>query len=243
MKQSLSLIILSLIFFQSGAQEMGPTTNTFDSSLIKNEEYTFTWYMFQDTLRHEIGRVTTKIIEKGGETTFITDVKMPNATMPWIDSTVVKTKDFAPVYHVSQNRNRDMAMHYGKGVTGFYLDNKTGKRIELDENPTGSYFDSSSYPHLIRWMPLKEGYQETISIFDFNPNAKIGKLTVTIKDVSSVQLKVTNGTIDAWKVYVTDDISDNQVNNYYFIDKETHELIKQEIEVQGRKMVMERTNL
>ncbi len=243
MKQSLLLLVLSFIFFQSGAQEMGPSNNSFDSSLIKNEEFTLTWYMLQDTLRHEMGRVATKILKNNNEITFITNVKLSNATEPWIDSTIVKTKDFSPVYHSSQNQNRNMAMQYGDSVTGIYLDKKTNQSIELDENPIGSYFDSSSYPQLIRWLPLKEGYQETLSIFDFNPNAKTGKLTVSIKNVTPVQIELKKGSIKAWKVYVTDDISSNQVKNYYFIEQNTRILIKHEIEIPGRKMVMERTDL
>lgn len=243
MKQLVSLLILSTVLFQSTAQETGPFNVTFDSSLIKNEEYTLTWYMLQDTVKLEMGKVTTRIQKSEFETLFITDVKMQRATSPWIDSTIVKTKDFAPVYHASQNQNRDMAMYYKDGVEGFYLDKKTNQKIELDESPIGSYFDSSSYPYLIRWLPLEEGYHQTIQIFDFNPNAKTGLLKVDIKEVSEVELSLKKGKTNAWKVYVTDEISDNQVNNYYYIDQDTRELIKHEIEVSGRKMVMERSDI
>ena len=242
MKQFVSVLFLSVLFFQSNAQVNGPSNITFDSSMIKNEEYTLTWYMLQDTLKHEMGKVTTRILKDEDEILFITNVKMQRATSPWIDSTIVKTKDFAPIYHASQNQNRDMAMHYNKGVKGFYLDKKTKQKIELDESPTGSYFDSSSYPYLIRWLPLEEGYRQTIQIFDFNPNAKTGLLKVDIKEVSEVELSLKKGNTRAWKVYVTDEISNNQVNNYYYIDQHTRELIKHEIEVSGRKMVMEKSD-
>jgi hypothetical protein len=42
-----------------------------------------------------------------------------------------------------------------------------------------------------------------------------------------------------WKVEATDDISNNAAVSTYYIDRSTRKILKQEIEIGGRKMLME----
>lgn len=140
-----------------GQQAIGPNNNPFDSTWIKDENYTMKWLVLQDTISHELGKVSTNIQQKGDKLILITHVAMPQLTEPWIDSTIVKLKDLAPLYHSSYNQNRDMVIHFEDRVTGYYNDKKTGKKTELDQEPAVSFFDSNSYPQLIRWLPLEEG--------------------------------------------------------------------------------------
>lgn len=50
------------------------------------------------------------------------------------------------------------------------------------------YFNSNSYPVMIRFAPLKENYTAEISIFDYNPNAKKGLIKAYILDVKNIDL-------------------------------------------------------
>jgi hypothetical protein len=111
---------------------------------------------------------------------------------------------------------------------------------QINETTTESYFDSNIYPQLIRWLPLNNGYQKTISIFDYNPNAKTGVIKAFVKNVEKSKIL---GNRDVWVVIVTDDISDNKAISTYYIDIKTRQLIRQEIDIQGRKMVIELSNL
>ncbi len=239
----LSALAFLTMLFSFGQQNINPKIISINPDLIKDETYTMKWYMIVDTLKHELGSVVTKIQKSGEKLTIITDVKLPQATKPWVDSTVVAIRDFSPIYHSSYNQNRDMAINYGKNVTGYHIDHKTGDKIELNESPTISFFDSSSYLQLIRFLPLAEGYTCTLDIFDFNPNAKTGTMAVHIKDVSSTQFTTKTGEREVWKVYVTDDISDNQANIFYYIEKSTGILLQQEVDITGRKMVMIREGI
>jgi len=225
-----------------GQEAIGPSNNPFDSTWIKDETYTMKWLMLQDTISHELGEVTTNIQQHGEKLILITHVNMPQLTETWVDSTIVKLKNLAPLYHSSYNQNRDMVIHFEDRVTGYYNDKKTGERTELDQEPTISFFDSNSYPQLIRWLPLEEGYEQVISIFDFNPNAQTGAITATIKAVDSEVMEIDGQSKEVWKVLVTDDISNNQIPSYYYIDKKSRILLKQEIKMPGRKMVMERVD-
>ena len=241
-KNIISLAFLFFLTLSYGQQAIGPSDNLFDSALIKDENYTMKWLVLQDTISHELGEVTTSIQHNGEKLTLITHVAMPQLTEPWVDSTIVKLKDLAPLYHSSYNQNRDMVIHFEDRVIGYYHDKKTGKKTELDQEQEASFFDSNSYSHLIRWLPLEEGYEQVISIFDFNPNAQTGVITATIKAVDSEVIEIDGQSKEVWKVLVTDDISNNQMPSYYYIDKKSRTLLKQEIEMPGRKMVMERVD-
>lgn len=238
-----SLLAFFIMFISFGQQNINPKNISINLDLIKDETYTMKWYMIQDTLKHEIGTIDTKIQRNGENIIIITDVNLPQSTKPWVDSTVVKMKNFSPIYHSSYNQNRDMAINYGMKVTGYHVDHKSGDKIELNESPTISFFDSSAYSQVIRFLPLAEGYTCTLDIFDFNPNAKTGTMAVHVKDVSSAQFTTKTGEREVWKVYVTDDISDNQANIYYYIEKSTGILLQQEVDITGRKMVMIREGI
>ena len=82
-------------------------------------------------------------------------------------------------------------------------------------------------------------YTKTITIFDFNPVKETGILNAIIKSVESDTFLINGSKREVWKVLVVDGISDYKVLSTLFIDKETRELLKQEIEMPGRKMAME----
>jgi hypothetical protein len=131
---------------------------------------------------------------------------------------------------------RDMVLNFGQNkATGYYLDKKSQKKDLVDEKISTQYFDSNSYPALIRFLPLKEHYSAEIPIFDYNPAAKKGVIKAYIEDVTSGEL---NGK-KVWILKTTDDIQDRKTISTYFIDKSTREVLKQEIDAGGRKMVIE----
>lgn len=209
-----------------------------ESKFIKNEISDAVWYAENGDQKIEIGKITTEI-KKVDKTKLLikTTVKMNQAPgKPWVDSTVVRVSDFQPIYHSSYNLMRDMVLNFEKNkATGYYLDKKSQKKDLVDEKISTQYFDSNSYPALIRFLPLKEHYSADIPIFDYNPTAKKGVIKAYIEDINSGEL---NGK-KVWIVKTTDDIQDRKTISTYFIDKSTREVLKQEIDAGGRKMVME----
>lgn len=213
-----------------------PGNSNIDSKLIKDETSEAVWYAENAGTKIEIGTIITDL-KKLNKTDLLikTTVKMKQAPDAWVDSTIVKTANFQPVYHSSFNAMRDMVLKSEKSkVTGYYLDKKAQKKDIIDM-PATDYFDSSSYPMLIRFSPLKEQYTAEISIFDYNPDAKKGIIKAYIQDVQKTEYKGKK----VWAVKTTDDIRDKTVIVTYYIDPETRKILKQEIDLGGRKMILE----
>jgi hypothetical protein len=235
----LFLIILIISSAQFFAQKtVTPSTIKLESKFIKNETSNAIWYAEKGNQKIEIGKISTQT-KKIDKTTLLieTTVKMNQAPdKPWVDSTLVKISDFQPIYHSSYNVMRDMILKFEKNkVIGYYLDKKSQKKDQIDEKISTEYFDSNAYPGLIRFLPLKEHYSTEIPIFDYNPTAKKGVIKAYIEDVNIGEL---NGK-KVWIVKTTDDIQDRKTIVTYYLDRITREVIKQEIDSSGRKMVME----
>ncbi len=215
-----------------------PLNHQADASLLKSETYIMDWLIIRDTIEIKIGEVETQIQKKEEVIYFITKVKMNQSTGVWIDSTLITSDNFKPVYHSSYNQEREMVLSFNNEVTGYYLDKQTGIKTQISEKINAQFFDSNFYPQLVRFLPLQENYATTISIYDYKPMAKIGVITATIKNTeeTSINFKGTNRRV--WKVDTTDDISDNEVKSIYYIDVTTRKILKQEINTGERKMVM-----
>ena len=215
-----------------------PNIVKLESKFIRDETSNIVWYAQKGDQKIEIGKITSEL-KKVDKTTLLikTSVKMNQAPeKTWVDSTLVKISNFEPIYHSSYNVMRDMTLKFEKNkVSGYYLDKKNQKKDVIDENVASEYFDSNSYPGLIRFLPLKEHYSTEMPIFDYNPAAKKGVVKAYIEDVNSGEL---NGK-KVWIVKTTDDIQDRKTIVTYCIDILTRKVLKQEIDSNGRKMVME----
>ncbi|WP_294276807.1 hypothetical protein [uncultured Chryseobacterium sp.] len=231
------LLFLQPVFSNAQQTVQTPKKNQVDGSLIKNEVYSMIWYALKDTAKVEIGKVETQILKSGKNITVSSTVKMKN--MPdWKDETVAEFSNFSPVKHTSFNVQRDILLDFGKEntVTGYYLDKTKNNRTEINETTEGKFFDSNLYTQLIRWLPLKEGYTTEMAIFDYNPASGKGIMKAYITGTK----KGTYKNKPVWMVSVTDDISQQKAVSTYYIDSKTRELLKQEIDMGPRKMVMER---
>lgn len=231
------LLFLQPVFSNAQQNVQTPEKNQIDRTLIKNENYSMVWYALKDTAKVEIGKVDTQILKSGNRITVNSTVKMKN--MPdWKDETIAGFPDFAPVKHTSFNVQRDMLLDFEKPdtVTGYYLDKTKNSRTEISETTAGKFFDSNLYTQLIRWLPLKEGYTTEMAIFDYNPASGKGIMKAYVTGTK----KGTYKNKPVWMVSVTDDISQKKAVSTYFVDSKTRELLKQEVDMGPRKMVMER---
>jgi len=241
MMKSILFSVLVITSLTSHAQSLlTPSKKAFDKKWIKNANYQMTWYALKDTSKFEIGKVTTQILTDKNNLTVITQVSMKNMKTPWIDSTVANIKTLKPVRHSSFNMQRDMVLNFGKIVTGSYNDKMKKNKSLISDTTKIDYFDSNLYPVLIGWLPLDNNYKQDISIYDYNPSAKIGVIKASVKNVTSNTYQTDkNGMRNVWVVTVSDEIGngENGVSTYYF-DKEDRKLWKQEIDANGRKMMM-----
>lgn len=234
-------IILMLSAIPGFAQSsLVPASNAFEKKWIKNDTYEMMWYFIRDTSKFEIGKVTTHIIPDAKKITVVAKVDMKNVKDPWVDSTVANRFTLEPIHHSSSNIQRDMVLNFGKVVTGFYNDKMKKQNTLINDTANATYFDSNLYPYLIGWLPLKEGYQQNISIYDYNPSAKIGVLSASVKDVKSgIYKSEKSGDRNVWVVTVSDEIAGDDASTIYYFDKEDRKLWKQELNIGDRKMIMQ----
>lgn len=242
-RQHMKVLITSLVLLISStitAQSLIPSKNVFESKWIKNVNYQMGWYVMRDTTKMKIADVHTSIKTDKNYITIITEVKMLNTTAQWIDTTIAELKTLKPIRHSSFNAQRDMNIVFGKVVSGYYHDKLKKEITVISDTTTTLYFDSNIYPTLINWLPLKEGYQQEISIYDYNP-AVNGVIGAGIKNVQSGSFNTDAGVKDVWIVTVKDDIAKGANDHFvYYIDKQDRRLWMQEINAGGRKMRMER---
>ena len=241
MNNFICFLLLTLGFSISAFSQEIPITpenNPADINLLKSETSKMDWYMIRDSIEIKIGEITTEIKEENESTLIITTVNMGQANSKWVDTTIVRTNSFEPVYHSSYNQQRDMVLKFDEKITGYYLDKQNDTTIQISEETDRSFFDSNFYPQLIRLLPLKDGYSNTILIFDYNPKSKTGIMTATIKDTKRSSINHNGELKQIWKVETTDEISGNSAISSYYIDISTRKILKQEIDFGDRKMIM-----
>ncbi len=219
-----------------------PGKNSFEKKWLKNETYQMTWFTIKDSVKFEIAEVSTTVSLDKKYITIVTVVNMKNSNLPWIDTTIADALTLQPIRHASYNSQRDMVLNFGKTVTGFYNDKTKQQDYLINDITSKNYFDSNIYPALITWLPLKEGYKQNISIYDYDPSGKMGVIKASVINVSSGTYESTkSGIKDVWAVTVADEIGKRK-NDFmiYYIDKTDRTLWKQEIHVAGRRMVLQR---
>jgi hypothetical protein len=240
MKLILSTIFLLPAFFVNSQTRLIPAKKVVDKKWLKNQQYQMAWYAIKDTVKFEIGKVTTQISNEKNRITVVTQVNMKKATSPWVDTTIADAKDLRPVYHSSYNAQRDMILNFGKIVTGFYTDKINNVTTQIRDTINEYYFDSNIYPALITWLPLKEDYKQDISIYDYNPRGKTGVLKAMVKDVKKgVFESAGSGIHQVWIVTISDEIGGEDAISTYYIDIADRKLWKLELDAGARKMTME----
>lgn len=234
------MILAITVVTQTIGQELSlsPINNPSNVDLLESEISKMSWFIVKDTTEVKIGEVYTEIKKGKDSIIMISTVLMEQASTKWVDSTIVTTQDFKPIYHSSYNQQRDMILNFGHIVTGYYLDKQTGNKALISEETNTSFFDSNFYPQLLRFLPLKEGYSKTISIFDYNPRSNIRAISATIKSTEKTTITFNKTPKQVWKVETTDDISNNTAVSTYYIETSSRKTIKQEVDFGGRKMIM-----
>ena len=241
MKLVITTIFAVLTIAGNAQMSLTPGKKVFEKKWIKNQTYQMEWFAMRDTSKFEMGSVSTQTLSDNKYLTIITRVNMKNSKAPWVDTTVAEIKTLKPIRHSSFNMQRDMVLTFGKIVTGFYNDKTKQQNTIISDTTTSEYFDSNLYPAFIGWLPLKDGYKQDISIYDYNPSSKIGVIKAIINNVkSSTYQSSLSGTKNVWVVTVSDEISNGKEDfMVYYIDKADRRLWKQEINAGGRKMMMQ----
>ncbi|WP_118972884.1 DUF3108 domain-containing protein [Taibaiella koreensis] len=238
MKYAITILITLITAQAYGQPVLVPGAHIVDLQWAKEGAQQMTWYALRDTLRMEIGSVRNQIIRERGTLISVTQVHLKKTAATWVDTSIALWPALKPVYHASYNAQRDMVLHFGPVITGFYYDKIKPDTQDINERVSSPYFDSNLYPQLLAWLPLKEGYRQTLAVYDYN-SAVSGLTEVHIVEVSSsTYSSARSGIRPVWIVKVNDNIGGSDNTSSYFFDKADRKLWQQEISAGERKMLM-----
>jgi len=143
MKLLITTIFAVLTIAGNAQMSLTPGKKVFEKTWIKNQTYQMKWFAIRDTSKFEMGEVSTQVVRDNRYLTLVTQVKMKISKAPWVDTTIADAKTLKPIYHSSYNMQRDMVLHFGKIVTGFYNDKIKQKQTIISDTTTEAYFDSN----------------------------------------------------------------------------------------------------
>ena len=205
------------------------SVKTFQKKWIKNENYTMIFYTVKDTSKMELGKIKNSIEITPND--YIKQSMVFSSKMfktDFKDNSLYTRKTLAPILHISSNDQRALQIIYKDSIKCSYIGMKDNKKQSHSEvnNSTLTYYDSSTYQNIIRWLPLKEGYKKELDVYNYDPNSSIGFMKATITDVSLDQYETKKlGIRDVYKV--TEFFSNSKTVHY--IDIKDRRLWKQEV--------------
>jgi hypothetical protein len=236
--RNLFVIVLIIASIASRAQTvLVPGENIFDKKFIKNSSYEMVCYANVNGSQVEISSFNVQISTSNKTLAVYTTLRMAASQDVSIDTSIADWDTFKPIYRSSSNKVRDMVLHYGKEVTGYYYDKQSRKRQTIKDPVKNTFFDSYAYPYILGLLPLTTGYKNDIAVYDFKPGNKTNTKTARIEEVKSNLYKSNlTGEHKVWQVNVFEPATNDSY--VYYIDKDTRRLWKIEIQTQGQQLAL-----
>ena len=211
-----------------------PGENVLDKKYIKNGTYEMACYAESGGRQIEVSTFSITINATNKTLGVYTNLQWASTKEVVIDTSISDGNTFKPVYRSSISKAREMVVHYGKDVSGYYYDKQTKKRQTIKEAGS-AFFDSYTYPYLLGLLPLTSGYRNELAVYDYKPGNTSNTKKARIEEVKS-NLYTSNltGEHKVWQVNVYEEATrDSYV---YYIDKESRRLWKIDILTQGQRL-------
>lgn len=234
----LLLFALSLFGIIVHAQTtIPPNYKILGSEKLIDRQFDLDWNAVIGENKVNIGTVHLNMVKKDDQFIIVTTTKIAKfPDKPWIDSSICAIPSFTPIYHSSYNMQRDMVLHFGKTISGYYLDKQKDSLTHIADTITSPYFDSNIYQWLICLLPLKEGVTINLPLYDYNPS-KSGLMNAKITQVVNGEyVSPISGKHKVWIVNTEDNLSGSTNKLVFYIDQKKHTLWKMEAVVGNRKM-------
>jgi len=194
----------------------------FDPKLLIPGRNTQACYTVKNGKESPIGTLTFGLQTAGDKFTVMT-ITAFTGMEEWTDTAVSTLSSFKPIYRASHNYMRDMVLHFGKDITDYHVDKKTGRENEIREAGNRSFVDSYTYPFLLSLLPLSSGYQTDFAVYDYKPASTDNVKTAVVKEVkTSTFMSKSTGNHDVWEVTVQEPSTGEKSVSY--IDKKTRRL-------------------
>ncbi|NLU92005.1 hypothetical protein [Chitinophaga sp. Ak27] len=233
-RKPILLAAASLLFTAIAAPAQAQ--DKFDSKLLKNGKYTLACYSVNGSDASVIGTFTIDINTAGDKLTLTTNTALAGLE-EWKDTAISNLNNFKPVYRASHSTLKDMVLHFGNDVTGYYVDKKTKAKTQIKEPGNQYFIDSYTYPFLLSLLPLTSGYSTDLPVYEYKPENKENLKKAVVEEVkNSSWVSKYTGKHDVWEVTVVEPATDERSVSY--IDKQTRRLWQVDMWSNGQQIRM-----
>lgn len=216
-----TLVILFFLVSVCFAQnKVLPGDKTINKTFLSSETYTMGYSIKQEGTFIEIGDYTTEINNDNKKFEVKTTLAFHKSDIQWKDYFVAEANSLSPISSISdRSGDRILKLNFLNGISGEFKDDKTGKKTTIKETVSEKFFDISTYPFILKALPLQLGYKAVIPIYDYEAVDKTKRFcNVIIKEVKTdIHISSLTGEHKVWKVAVYEESTKN--NFHYYIDK------------------------
>lgn len=215
-----------------------PGDKSINTSLLKTGTYTMAYTISYNGKWVPFGEYLTEVSFANKQLKVNTSLSFTKADTKWTDNFVADANSFLPVSSYSDRDERTLSLAFSNKVTGSYVDKKTRKKKQINQDLPGKCFDISVYPYIIQMLPLDVGYRAIIPVFDYEAldNAKTHFVEI-IEVKSDVHTSELTGEHKVWKVAILEGSTGHRFD--YFIDMTKRTIWKINIvSAKGDKIVM-----
>jgi hypothetical protein len=230
--------LISIILLNTNAQNLlSPGENVFEKKFMRKGTYEMAYTVDNNGQQLEIGTYKIEINPGVKNVSVYTLLTLAYNGETWADTSIADANTFSPVYRSSFNSSKEFVLHYGKDVTGYYLDKRTKKRNTIKEPVKEGFFDNYAYPHLLGMLPLTTGYKKDIAVYEYTPGNNSNVKKAYIEEVkSNIYVSKLTGEHKVWLVNVWEEVKKERY--LYYIDKDTRRLWMVEIFSNGQHIII-----
>ncbi|HEX6431629.1 MAG TPA: hypothetical protein VF008_28255 [Niastella sp.] len=237
MKTFFSILLVTTGFYGQAQTILVPGENVLDKKWIKNGTYEMACYAVSGGQQVEFSSFTIQVNASNKTLAVYTSFQMTGSNDITVDTSISDGNTFKPIYRSSFSKSKDMVLHYGKEVTGYYYDKQTKKRQSVKDAVNNAFFDSYTYPYLLGSLPLTSGYKSDMAVYDYKPGNQTNTKKARIEEVkSNMYVSSLTGEHKVWQVNVFEEATKDSYA--YFIDKDSRRLWKVEVLTQGQRILM-----
>lgn len=216
----LVMVLNFQLCFSQKQTKILPGDLTIDKSFLNSETYTMGYSIKQNGSYIEIGNYETIIMNDNNKLDVKATLIFHNSDILWKDHFIADASTFKPISNTSnRSGDRTITLSFSNNITGEFQNNKTGKKTPIKEINSENFFDISTYPFILKALPLESGYKATIPVFDYEA-LDVNKrfCNIVIKEVKTdLYISDLTGEHKVWKVSVFEESTKH--NFQYYIDK------------------------
>lgn len=234
-----NVVLLFSLNFVNAQQRIYPSPGIVGKQFLHDDMFSFKLYGLRDSIKLALGnlQVIISVDKEAQRLIYIqkTEIGPANFKDVLIDSAVISTKDFSPIYQ-STRRQGDETMLYFEGnrVKGeWYVFNRSR---DITDSTTPPFFNYHILPLLVCWLPLKEGESYEMPVYDFI----VGRHSMTSVSITKIET-IYREKREIRKITVEEHIRKNS-RSIFYVDANSHKLLQVDIEKGERKTQMVREN-